>query len=297
MRKTIVAASLASAALALPSLVAAQAAAPAAAPAPEYSFTGNLGLVSDYRFRGISQTFKEPALQGGFDFSHAATGIYLGNWNSNVSSGAGFPGGNLEMDFYGGWKHSWGDWGIDLGAIYYYYPGTNASATNPSVAAFSPTNFTVGRTGTTVHSGKVDNTELYIAGSWKWVSLKYSHALTDYFSTPGTKGTNYWDLGANYDLGGGWAIQGHVGWLNFKNQQNGDYTDWKIGVTKDINGWILGAAYIDTDAKGNCNAGLGAGPQPYCFSNGSLNPANANGYDKVKDVGKGTVVFSVSKSF
>jgi len=47
-----------------------------------------------------------------------------------VNSGAGFPSGNLEMDFYGGWKKTWGDWGLDVGAIYYYYPGSNASLAN-----------------------------------------------------------------------------------------------------------------------------------------------------------------------
>ena len=286
MRKTILAASLASAALAVPSLAAAQAAAPAAAPAPtpEYTFTGNLGLVSDYRFRGISQTFKEPAIQGGFDFSHTASGIYLGNWNSNVNSGAGFPGGSIEMDFYGGWKHSWGDFGLDLGGIYYYYPGTDANTTN-----FLP-NPKNGKT----HSGRVDNGELYIAGSWKWLSLKYSHAVTDYFSLPDTKGSNYLDFSGTYDLGDGWGIVGHVGIFNLKNWHNntdltkGDYTDWKIGVTKDLSGWVLGAAYIDTNAKGSCNTG---NPGFYCFGN------SAAGATKFKDASSGTIVLSVSKTF
>src|SRR3989304_7749516 len=125
MRKTILAASLASAAFAVPSLAAAQA---AAAPASPHTFSGNIALVSDYKFRGISQTFGKPALQGGFDYSHAS-GFYAGNWNSNINEGAGFPAGNLEMDFYGGWKKTWGDWGLDLGAIYYYYPGSDANAT------------------------------------------------------------------------------------------------------------------------------------------------------------------------
>src|SRR6185436_477134 len=125
MRKTILSLSVA-AAVAVPSLAFAQAATPPAA-APEPSpFTANLTLVSDYRFRGISQTFGMPALQGGFDFVHAS-GIYLGNWNSNVSQSAGFPNGNLEMDFYGGFKKSWGDLGMDIGFIYYYYPGSNAA--------------------------------------------------------------------------------------------------------------------------------------------------------------------------
>src|SRR5262245_6966550 len=105
MRKTIIAASLATAAFAVPTLASAQAA-PAAAPASPHTFTGNMAIVSDYRFRGISQTFKQPALQGGLDYSHSS-GFYVGNWNSNIDEGAGFPSGNLEMDFYGGWKNTW----------------------------------------------------------------------------------------------------------------------------------------------------------------------------------------------
>jgi len=287
MRKTILATSLATAAFAVSGLSFGQAAAPAAAPAPDFTLTGNLGLFSSYRFRGIAQTYDKPAIQGGFDLSHVS-GFYAGNWNSNVNEGAGYPGGSIEMDFYGGWKKSWGDWGLDLGGIYYYYPGTNAGATIP----FTPVN---NRTGQ-IHSGRVDNGELYIGGSWKFVSLKYSHAVTDYFSTPSTKNSNYIDLSANYDLGSGWGINGHVGHLNFHNMTNGSYTDWKLGVTKDLSGWVIGASYVDTNTKGDCNAAL-TNPQPYCFSNGSVNTANASGFDKTKDAGKGILILSVSKTF
>jgi uncharacterized protein (TIGR02001 family) len=233
-------------------------------------------LITDYRFRGISQTYGKPAIQGGFDYSHSS-GFYLGNWNSNVSQGAGFPGGNIEMDFYGGYKAAFGDFGVDVGAIYYYYPGTNAGPTVP----FSPTN---NRTGA-VASGRVDNTEIYIGGSWKWVSLKYYLATDDYFSTPGTKNSSYWDLSANYDLGSGWGVTGHLGRLKFKGMDNADYTDWKLGVTKDISGWVFGASYVDTNAKGNCSAPA----QFYCFGNTSGTTT--------KDAGKGTVLLSIGKTF
>ena len=287
MRKTILAASLASAALAVPQLAAAQAAAAPAAPAPSYTLTGNVGLVSDYRFRGISQTFKKPAIQGGIDFAHES-GFYLGNWNSNVNEGAGFPAGNIEMDFYGGWKKTWGDWGLDLGAIYYYYPGTDANAAS-GTAFVNPKN---GK----IHTGSVHNTELYIGGSWKWISLKYSHAVSDYFSLPDTKGSHYLDLSGTYDLGNGWGIVGHLGSFKLKNWDvgtdatKGSYTDWKIGVTKDVGGWILGASYVDTNAKGSCNL---ANPGFYCFANQLPVVAGV----KTKDVSNGTVVLSISKSF
>jgi len=274
VRKTILSLSLA-AAFAVPTLAAAQ---QAAAPASPHTITGNLGLFSSYRFRGIDQTFGQPALQGGVDYSHSS-GIYLGNWNSNVSEGAGYPGGNLEMDFYGGWKKSWGDFGLDVGFIYYYYPGTDAGVGVP----FSPAN---NRTGN-VASGTVDNKELYIGGSWKWISLKYNHSVDDYFSTPGTKNSNYLDLSGTYDLGNGWGITGHVGHLKFKNMTNGDYTDWKVGVTKDFSGWVVGLAYVDTDAKGDCNPAVVN--QVYCFANSSGT--------KTKDAGRGIAVLSVSKTF
>ena len=281
MRKVLLASAV-SAALSLPLMTYAQTA-PAPAPAAEPpALTGNFGVFSEYRFRGISQTFKKPAIQGGFDYAHSS-GAYVGNWNSNVNSGAGYPGGKLEMDFYGGWKKTWGDWGLDVGGIYYYYPGTNANATLGFI--------TNPQTGTT-HSGAVNNKELYIGGSWKFISAKYYNSMGDYFSVPGTKNSNYLDITATYDLGGGWGVTGHVGSMKVKNfsvgSAKGDYTDWKLGITKDLGGWILGASYIATDAKGNCGT---APTEPYCFGNDSA------AFSSTKNAGNSTLVVSASKAF
>ena len=95
MHKTLVAVSLATAAFAVPNLAEAQAAAPAAAPAAEpspHTLTGNAGLFSQYRFRGIMQTFGKPAFQGGVDYSHSS-GFYAGNWNS-IAATSSDHGGN-----------------------------------------------------------------------------------------------------------------------------------------------------------------------------------------------------------
>jgi len=293
MRKTLIAAAVAGL-FSLPSAVMAQTAAPApaaAAPASPHTITGNLAIVSDYRFRGITQTFEKPAIQGGIDYSHSS-GFYLGNWNSNVSSGAGFPDGNLEMDFYGGYKATFGDFGLDVGAIYYYYPGSEGR--NLGIGA---------------DSGSVTNKEIYIGGTWKFLSAKYFYSVDDYFSLRGvngtpastgksTKGSSYFDFGATYDLGDGWGINGHVGLLNLENVKNGDYTDWKIGVTKEISGWVFSAAYIDTNADGSCKKAA-TSSQPYCFTN-SLSDNGAGGLNvgrHTKNAGDSTVVVSVSKSF
>jgi len=281
--KKIVLATLLAAAFASPVIAQTAAAVPEAAPAP--ALTSNLALVSSYRFRGIDQTFGKPALQGGVDYAHSS-GLYVGNWNSNVSSGAGFPDGNLEMDFYGGYKHAFGDFGIDVGAYYYYYPGSEGKVL-----------------GAGANSGAVDNKELYIGGSWKFLSVKYSYSLDDYFSARGTgsnagkstKGTSYFEVNGNYDLGDGWGVNGHIGTLNFKNVHDGDYTDWKIGATKDFSGWVVGLSYVDTNAKGSCSKG-----QFYCFTNS--NSENVDGVTNnlgshTKDAGRGIAVLSVSRTF
>ena len=290
MKKTLLATLLASA-IAAPAMAQTAPAAPEAAPSP---LTANIGLFSSYRFRGIDQTYGKPALQGGFDYAHSS-GFYVGNWNSNVSSGAGFPDGNLEMDFYGGYKTTFGDFGLDVGGIVYYYPGSEGRSL-----------------GIKADKGAVTNKELYIGGSWKFLSLKYSYSIDDYFSLRGwdstgtstgksTRGTSYLDLSANYDLGDGWGINGHVGHLSAKNMKNGSYTDWKVGVTKDLSGWIVGLAYVGTNADGSCSKNLAtpvSSYQPYCFAkswqddNGSADLSNSK-----KNAGRGIAVLSVSRTF
>ncbi|MBL8416124.1 MAG: hypothetical protein JNM42_16965 [Propionivibrio sp.] len=289
MKKTLLATLLAAAfiAPAMAQTPAPAEAAPAAAETSPHTLTGNLGIFSSYRFRGIDQTAGKPALQGGIDYAHES-GLYVGNWNSNVNSGAGYAEGNLEMDFYGGYKHAFGDFGIDVGGYYYYYPGSSAN----------PLSYSNRKNIFSTSSGAVDNFELYIAGSWKFISLKYSYALTDYFSLPDSKGASYLDLTANYDLGDGWGINGHVGHLfssNYKyafttGSDSIAYTDWKIGVTKDFSGWVVGASYVDTNANGSCSKA-----EFYCFTN-SLNKNGATGSNS-KDAGRGIAVVSVSKTF
>ena len=171
MKKALVAAAVA-AACSAPLLALAQA--PAAKAEPEFTISGNLTIGSDYRFRGFSQTDYQPTIQGGVDFAHKS-GFYLGNWNSNVSSTL-YNGAPIEMDFYGGYKHSFGDFGLDVGVIYYYYPGTGEY--NPDFEA--------------------KNFEAYIGGSWGPASVKYYYAFTDFFGVkaPGynTKGSQYVDI-------------------------------------------------------------------------------------------------------
>lgn len=197
------------------------------APASDHTFTGNLSLVSDYRFRGISQTFKKPAIQGGFDYSHSS-GFYAGNWNSNVSE-AFFSGSNLEMDFYGGYKFSPAqDLTLDVGVLHYYYPGSK------------------------LNGSTIDNTEIYLGASYKMFSAKYSHGVTNYFNVPNTKNNWYLDLNANLEIAPKTMLNLHAGHQKIKHAAgtpDPSYTDWKVGVAYDAGFATLGLAYIGTDAK------------------------------------------------
>ncbi len=206
----------------------------AAAPESPWAFSANVGLFSDYRFRGISQTDKKPAVQGGFDLGHSS-GLYIGNWNSNIDS-AFYNGANMEMDFYGGYKHAFdGGFGLDVGVITYYYPN---SGSNP------------------IGSTKIDNIELYIGGAFGPVTLKYNYAVSDFFSTPDSSGSSYLDLGFSYDLGHNFGVVAHYGYQRLKGgavvtQIDGgtanNISDWKLGVTYTVDGWVIGLAYIATN--------------------------------------------------
>lgn len=217
--------------------------APAMAKEGPYTLSANIGLTSDYLFRGISQTQHQPAIQGGFDFAHES-GFYLGAWGSNVEwvSALGLKESNsMELDLYGGFKGSMTkDLGFDVGVITYYYPGdrtATAQATGPTP----------------------DTTEVYAGLSYGIVTAKVNYVISNHFVGWGsetdlfakTRGSYYLDLSGTYDLGGGWGVLGHVGYQNVKDNDNASYTDWKVGITKDLGFGVATLAYTDTNADEN----------------------------------------------
>lgn len=209
-----------------------------AADAPIYTITSNVNLVSDYRFRGIDQTWGKPALQGGADYSQTA-GWYAGLWGSNVSAGL-YPGGNLELDYYAGYNGKINDdlsWTV--GGYGYYYPGSNL---NRAAVPGADQTF--------------DNFELNAGLSWKWISYKLSYSTTDYFGanantgyTTGTKGTIYHDFSVAYPLADDLSLGFHFGRTDVKgvlaSGANPDYSDYKLSLAKTFkDGWNISAAYV-----------------------------------------------------
>ena len=207
---------------------------PALAAAEEASpFSANVALTSDYVFRGVSQSQNGPAIQGGFDYAHAS-GFYLGTWASNVEwvSLGLKDNSSMEIDLYGGYKGELGAFGYDVGAITYYYPGDAIpGATDP------------------------DTTEVYLGASWNFLSVKYSHVVSDHIfawtTADGgkTRGSYYIEVNADYDLGSGWGLIGHVGYQDIKDNDDASYTDRKIGVAKDFGFAVATLAYTDTNAE------------------------------------------------
>jgi len=237
---------------------------PAEAPKSDWTFAGNFALSSEYLYRGIAQSDHKPAVSGGFDLSHVS-GFYIGNWDSSISWISGElvqPAANtsapIEMDFYGGYKFEVvKDWTLDVGLLQYYYPvaGTKPS-TNPNTL------------------------EVYVDIAWGPATLKYSDSTTTLFGVPGSKNSGYVDLSLNFDVGGGFSIQPHVGHQDIKGPASsiGSYTDYKLAVAKDLNGWSLSVGYYGTNAKD-------AGYVPLSGPSAGTN------------LGKGRGVVSISKSF
>ena len=217
-----------------------------AADAPVAATTYNLGLVSDYRYRGISQSRLKPALQGGADWSHPS-GFYLGTWAStitwikdggkiynNANPGASVDSGDtpFEWDLYGGYK---GDiikdkLSYDVGGLYYLYVGN--------------------------HYGKIPdqagaNTfELYGALTYGPVTAKYSHSLTNAFGFFESKNSGYLDISASFDVGMGITLAPHVGHQRITGGLNNSasYTDLSLALSKDFNGLTPSLTAVSTNA-------------------------------------------------
>jgi len=233
-----------------------------AAPAPDLTVAYNVGLYSQYIFRGMTQTNRKPALQGGVDLTHSS-GFYLGAWGSNISwltdktgvtPNASSPsyytsGGSLEIDLYGGYRHTFesigSGLGIDIGALQYWYPGKLDS----------------------VNYADANTTELYGALSYGWLQAKYSQVVSDDAwgwgkidaSTNKADGTYYAELNATIpvgDLVGGDVLKGvtvlaHYARQDFdgKSNQAASYNDWKLGLQKSFDSGVnIGAYYTDTNA-------------------------------------------------
>lgn len=186
------------------------------------SVSGNLALTSDYLFRGLSQTWGGPALQGGVDWSSGRW--HVGAWASNVSHNS-YPGGGAELDVFGDvGLFQRGDWSARMGLYSYGYPGANVNDARPPLASRS-----------------FDTLEGNASLTWKSWTLKVSRALSDYFGADveqgyagSTRGTQYLQLDGSIPLGARWSLAPHLG-----------YTDYRRGLAVPLANGARDPSYAD----------------------------------------------------
>ncbi len=251
MKKSALVLAAGLAASALPTFALADdAPAPAAAASP---ITYNIGVVSDYRYRGISQSKLHPALQGGIDYAEGP--FYAGTWLSTIDwvkdsmksynnaqeaatppgltvSTSGAP---VEWDLYGGTK---GDiikdtLSYDVGVLAYVYLGQQFH----KIGLSNP-----------------DTGEFYGALTYGVFTGKVSISATPLFGVPKSKGSQYYDLSANFDLGSGFTLTPDVGYQSITGSvakaADLSYTDYSLTLGKDFGkGLSASLQVIATDAK------------------------------------------------
>lgn len=258
---------------------------------PDWTFPTSVSLVSDYIFRGQSQTWGRPAAQFSFEVDHK-TGFYAGFFASNVSD-HWLPGAHVETDYYGGFRGKLpgaaSAVGFDVGAIYYGYPGANWDESD-----FPGTK-----------SNRLDTVEAYVALNYKWLTFKTGRTLTEYWGwntnnspvgggfagdlgagvTGDTKGSYFYELNGSYDVIESWNLNGQVGRQIIANSTGLDITYYKVGVTKSFTGgWAAGIAYSGTNE-----------PDAYknflSLANGFRNPSSDS------DIARDKVFVTLTKSF
>ncbi len=199
---------------------------PTVAHAEDSPLSFNVGLTSDYRFRGISQTRVKPAIQAGVDYALPA-GFYVGAWASNIKWIKDLGGdASIEVDLYGGYKGAiTTDLSYDVGVLTYQYPSNKLSP-------------------------KAETTELYGALSFGPATVKYSHAVTNTFANPDSKNSFYLEAAASFEVGGGVTLTPHVGYQKIKGPVSdvATYTDYSLTASMDLSGFIVSAAVVGTDA-------------------------------------------------
>lgn len=170
--------------------------------APSAPVTGNVAVVSDYMFRGLTQTWGHPAIQGGADYTDP-NGFAVGTWGSSISDKS-YPGGSTEWDLYASFGRSvHADWSWRIGVYSYLYPGANLDEAGLASRSF-----------TTV--------EANVALAWRQFTLKYNRSLTDYFAAGteqgydgDTRGTGYLQVDVALPLSDVWSLALHAGHTHY----------------------------------------------------------------------------------
>lgn len=262
---------------------------PAAEATPDFKLSGSVALVSDYRFRGVSQSNNGAAVQGGLTLGHKS-GMYASFWASNLAGWGTFGGPNLELDLVFGWKVPVGPVALDAGVTTYTYPGGASKTTFAELYGKVS-----GNLGPVALLGGIAWAPSQQAlGNWYNTGEAYQLGLPD---DPGASGDNLYVWG---DVSGGIpglpvTLKGHVGYSDGNPglgpngtsvAPTGSYWDWLIGADFVAGPVTLGVAWVDTSISDTSPAFLALQPN---FSKGQV-----FGGDPISN---STVVFSITGAF
>ena len=283
----------------LPMPLAAQDAAvpPGATPSPPsetdppaaLTVTGSVALVSDYRFRGVSQSDEEIAVQGGITLNHEG-GLYAGFWASNLAGWGTFGGANVELDLLAGFKFKPSEAAtVDVGVTWYMYPGgfDNTDFFEP-YAKLSGTAGPLSLTAGVAYAPKQQALGNYFFNG--------ASAATGVYDDEGDTNDNLyvWGDASAGVPGAPLSIKAHIGYSNGNSglgpfatsvAPTGEYWDWLLGADFVVPGTplTLGVAYVDTD--------ISRGEAAY------LQPSFSKGQDGRGQIADATVVLSLSAAF
>ena len=201
----------------------------AAAPASDFTVTGGATLVSDYRFRGISQTDKRFAVQGTLTVSHSS-GFYATVWGSSIDDYIA-NGSDQEIDLIAGYSKAFSGITFDGGVLYYYYPGSggiNSDFFEPYASLKTTYGPVTGKVG--------------VAYAPKQHAIAWNESRSD----------NLYLYGELSGAVGPIALTSHLGYTKGKSFMTGglkNYLDWNIGASYTWNHLTFGVSYVDTDIK------------------------------------------------
>lgn len=207
------------------------------------SWNASIDFVSDYRFRGISQTQGDPALQIGGQYAFD-NGLYLGTWASNVDFADG-DGANTEVDLFVGFgANLTEDFAVDAQVLRYVYPSTAAGV-------------------------DYDYTEVIASLSWKGMITGTIGYSNDVFASDETG--IYYQLGTSHTVFDDYTIAGSLGYYDLDDVYGGGYTDYSVGVTRAIGPLNVGLAWVTTNRNLDEVFGPNDGSQ-FVFSIGTSFP-------------------------
>lgn len=211
------------------------------APPPPFTVTGGVTLTTDYRFRGLSQSNDNPALQATLNLN-STTGFYAGVWASTIDGGpdgstpalTGY--GAAEVDLYAGYTKTIDAVGLDVGLLYYLYPDRSSGVNTDFFEPYASVSYTLGPVKAKVGGA-------YAFGGQDGLNFTASSDDNIYV---------YGDLAVGVP-NSIVTLKGHVGYsdgaLGLANITSTDKSYFDYSATAEIagNGFTAGVSYVDTD--------------------------------------------------